>query len=252
MEESWFITPPPCFTAGGLTTLKVETSPMENLLIEHPSMSVYAVHNSCPGLHEASCGADELHNASGPRYVGQEKLLIRLTGTEVEAQNEVGQHIHCYVAAVAAHAAFLEQPKSFRPSQWIKEHSERQALNRNSLRRQNLTRDCHSRQVKHSGWAVHQPCPQRVEGKGRATPPCICPVPGRDTGHPAAHLGVVPVPYVSSISAPSALPSTYTLNAATSHQPQPPILSRLPGSHGSTNCSPHSHTMIDLDHRSIG
>lgn len=69
LEESWFITPPPCFTAGGLTTLKVETSPMENLLIEHPSMSVYAVHNSCPGLHEASCGADELHNASGPRYV---------------------------------------------------------------------------------------------------------------------------------------------------------------------------------------
>ncbi|XP_054564235.1 tumor protein p53-inducible nuclear protein 1 isoform X1 [Eptesicus fuscus] len=146
MEESWFITPPPCFTAGGLTTIKVETSPMENLLIEHPSMSVYAVHNSCPGLSEASCGADELHNPSSPR---------------VEAQNEVGPHIHCYVAAVAAHAAFLEQPKSLRPSQWIKEHSERQALNRNSLRRQNLTRDCHSRQVKHSGWAVHQPCPRQ-------------------------------------------------------------------------------------------
>ncbi|XP_036986974.1 tumor protein p53-inducible nuclear protein 1 isoform X4 [Artibeus jamaicensis] len=146
MEESWFITPPPCFTAGGLTTIKVETSPMENLLIEHPSMSVYAVHNSCPGLSETSCGTDELHNPGSPR---------------VEAQNEVGQHIHCYVAAVAAHTAFLEQPKSFRPSQWIKEHSERQSLNRNSLRRQNLTRDCHSRQVKHSSWAVHQPCPRQ-------------------------------------------------------------------------------------------
>ncbi|KAF3822625.1 hypothetical protein GH733_007999 [Mirounga leonina] len=117
MEESWFITPPPCFTAGGLTTLKVETSPMENLLIEHPSM--------------------------------------------VESQDEMGQHIHCYVAALAAHTAFLEQPKSFRPSQWIKEHSERQSLNRSSLRRQNLTRDCHSRQVKHNGWAVHQPCPRQ-------------------------------------------------------------------------------------------
>lgn len=67
MEESWFITPPPCFTAGGLTTIKVETSPMENLLIEHPSMSVYAVHNSCPGLSKASCGNDE-YNSSGPRY----------------------------------------------------------------------------------------------------------------------------------------------------------------------------------------
>ncbi|MGH0159123.1 UNVERIFIED_CONTAM: hypothetical protein FKN15_071873 [Acipenser sinensis] len=43
LEESWFITPPPCFTAGGHTPVLVEASPMENLLIEHPSMSVYAV-----------------------------------------------------------------------------------------------------------------------------------------------------------------------------------------------------------------
>ncbi|XP_030880087.1 tumor protein p53-inducible nuclear protein 1 isoform X2 [Leptonychotes weddellii] len=131
---------------GGLTTLKVETSPMENLLIEHPSMSVYAVHSSCPGIGEASCGTDECPDPSSPR---------------VESQDEMGQHVHCYVAALAAHTAFLEQPKSFRPSQWIKEHSERQSLNRNSLRRQNLTRDCHSRQVKHNGWAVHQPCPRQ-------------------------------------------------------------------------------------------
>ncbi|XP_047584182.1 tumor protein p53-inducible nuclear protein 1 isoform X2 [Lutra lutra] len=67
MEESWFITPPPCFTAGGLTTLKVETSPLENLLIEHPSMSVYAVHNSCPGVGEASCGTNECPDPSSPR-----------------------------------------------------------------------------------------------------------------------------------------------------------------------------------------
>ncbi|XP_021077876.1 tumor protein p53-inducible nuclear protein 1 isoform X1 [Mus pahari] len=145
MEESWFITPPPCFTAGGLTTIKVETSPMENLLIEHPSMSVYAVHNSCPGLSEASCGNDE-YNSSGPR---------------MEAQSEMEKHIHCCVAALAAQATFLEQPKSFRLSQWIKGHSERQSLKRNGLRRQNLTRDCHTRQMKHSGWVVHQPCPRQ-------------------------------------------------------------------------------------------
>ncbi|EHB13408.1 Tumor protein p53-inducible nuclear protein 1 [Heterocephalus glaber] len=110
MEETWFIAPPPCFTAGGLTTIKVERSPMENLLIQHPSTSIYAVHNSCPGL------------------------------------------------TLAAHA-FLEQPKSLCPSQWIKEHSERQPLSRNSLLRQNPTRDCHSQQVKHNSWVVHQPCP---------------------------------------------------------------------------------------------
>ena len=76
MEESWFITPPPCFTAGGLTTIKVETSPMENLLIEHPSMSVYAVHNPCPSLSEAHCGTEEFHNPSSPRYVALHRQSV--------------------------------------------------------------------------------------------------------------------------------------------------------------------------------
>lgn len=34
MEESWFVTPPPCFTSIG--PINMETSPYENLLIEHP------------------------------------------------------------------------------------------------------------------------------------------------------------------------------------------------------------------------
>ncbi|XP_030072669.1 tumor protein p53-inducible nuclear protein 1 isoform X2 [Microcaecilia unicolor] len=141
LEESWFITPPPCFTAGGLTTLKVETSPMENLLIEHPSMSVYAVHNSCQSIQENSCS-----EFSGPSQVG------------TDAQNEMGRHISCYVAALAAHATFLEQTKHFRHPQWIKEHSDKHCITRNSLRRQNLARDCHSRHIKHNGFLVHQPC----------------------------------------------------------------------------------------------
>ena len=43
MDESWFVTPPPCFTAEGATA---EASPMEDLLIEHPSMSVYVSPNN--------------------------------------------------------------------------------------------------------------------------------------------------------------------------------------------------------------
>lgn len=39
MDESWFVTPPSCFTSQG--PVNMETSPLENLLIEHPSMSVY-------------------------------------------------------------------------------------------------------------------------------------------------------------------------------------------------------------------
>lgn len=39
MDDSWFLTPPECFTS--LSTIQLESSPLENLLIEHPSMSVY-------------------------------------------------------------------------------------------------------------------------------------------------------------------------------------------------------------------
>lgn len=49
LEESWFVTPPPCFTGRGSKPVLLETSPLENLLIEHPSMSVYA-HHSPPRL----------------------------------------------------------------------------------------------------------------------------------------------------------------------------------------------------------
>lgn len=39
MDESWYVTPPACFTRA--SPIHVETSPLEDLLIEHPSMSVY-------------------------------------------------------------------------------------------------------------------------------------------------------------------------------------------------------------------
>lgn len=36
MEESWYVTPPPCFTSIG--PINVQSSPFENLLIEHPRL----------------------------------------------------------------------------------------------------------------------------------------------------------------------------------------------------------------------
>lgn len=41
MEECWLVSPSPCFTAQETMPQKFESSSMENLLIEHPSMSVY-------------------------------------------------------------------------------------------------------------------------------------------------------------------------------------------------------------------
>jgi len=40
MEECWLVTPPPCFV-GNSQQAAITTSPLEDLLIEHPSMSVY-------------------------------------------------------------------------------------------------------------------------------------------------------------------------------------------------------------------
>lgn len=54
IEESWFLTPPPCFTSAG--PIHMETSPLENLLIEHPSMSVYQ-HSSQSALAVAVAAA---------------------------------------------------------------------------------------------------------------------------------------------------------------------------------------------------
>lgn len=51
LEESWFVTPPACFTRA--QHLPLEPSPLENLLIEHPSMSVYLLplHGNDGRLH---------------------------------------------------------------------------------------------------------------------------------------------------------------------------------------------------------
>ncbi|XP_005099607.1 E3 ubiquitin-protein ligase Arkadia [Aplysia californica] len=41
-HDPWIVAPPPCFTGSGLGELPtISSSPLENLLIEHPSMSVY-------------------------------------------------------------------------------------------------------------------------------------------------------------------------------------------------------------------
>lgn len=48
MEESWYVTPPPCFTSIG--PINMEASPFENLLIEHPRLVIFVVHISSISL----------------------------------------------------------------------------------------------------------------------------------------------------------------------------------------------------------
>ncbi|XP_076827665.1 tumor protein p53-inducible nuclear protein 1 [Brachyhypopomus gauderio] len=135
LEESWFITPPPCFTAGGRAPV-LETSPLENLLIEHPSMSVYAVYSS-----------------SGPKDRPREPTILR-----AEVQRGPEHATGCCAAALAAsRAGLLEQAKSGRLARKVRDGAERQQLSRNALRRLNLLRARSSRQAKAAIAYVHQP-----------------------------------------------------------------------------------------------
>ncbi|KAJ8411628.1 hypothetical protein AAFF_G00164360 [Aldrovandia affinis] len=140
LEESWFITPPPCFTASGQTPVLLETSPLENLLIEHPSMSVYAVHAPRHALRDG-----------GHRSLDQPLL-------RVEAPRKPSHHGGCYATALLARTGFPEQAKQGRLPQRIRDGGERQHLSRNALRRLNLLHDGSSRQAKSGGAVlVHQP-----------------------------------------------------------------------------------------------
>ncbi|GJQ70956.1 hypothetical protein Trydic_g872 [Trypoxylus dichotomus] len=96
MEESWYITPPPCFTSAG--PIIVETSPLENLLIEHPSMSVYQHsqpiyiarrHNSAPLQPVTDLITDETVDEPVQRVVEDEVQIVNATRMHVPRRSRV-------------------------------------------------------------------------------------------------------------------------------------------------------------------
>ncbi|XP_031175279.1 tumor protein p53-inducible nuclear protein 1 [Sander lucioperca] len=158
LEESWFVTPPPCFTGRGSQPGLLETSPLENLLIEHPSMSVYA-HHSTPRLTldtlprsldlELGLLPEDAPAALTPS-AGKEKGRRTLDGPRHRPEVAVVQrrsnlHSACYVAALSARAGLLQQ-RSGNATQRT------QPLSRNALRRLNLLRP-----PKASTKHLHQP-----------------------------------------------------------------------------------------------
>ncbi|XP_072099412.1 tumor protein p53-inducible nuclear protein 2 isoform X1 [Mobula birostris] len=135
LEESWFVTPPPCFTAEGQDDIQVESSPLENLLIEHPSMSVYADSNT---------------NISTLEDVSEINI-----GTT--AQTRVERWAPPAPAAVLGRTGILEKANQVRRIQRAKQRVEKRQLSRNRLQRQNLARDSRHRRTKQHGNFVYQP-----------------------------------------------------------------------------------------------
>lgn len=161
MEESWFVTPPPCFTGRGSKPILLETSPLENLLIEHPSMSVYTTHHS-PRLtlnlpRSLSLDLDLGRPSTNPSpSVGGKDAGIRSVDSQRHrpdvaiVQRCSSFHSACYTAALSAHPGILEQPQQ--PGRLAQPHS------RNTLRRLNLLRHAGGgRQTRTTTMYLHQP-----------------------------------------------------------------------------------------------
>uniref|UniRef100_UPI0037E97CD6 tumor protein p53-inducible nuclear protein 1 n=1 Tax=Semicossyphus pulcher TaxID=241346 RepID=UPI0037E97CD6 len=158
LEESWFVTPPPCFTGRGSKPVLLETSPLENLLIEHPSMSVYAHHSpprltldALPRSLDLELGRlpgnmATAQTASGGKEKGRRTLDGPRHRPEVAVvQRRSSLHSACYAAALSARAGLL-QPRAGNGTQRT------QPLSRNALRRHNLLRP-----PKASTVHLHQP-----------------------------------------------------------------------------------------------
>ncbi|KAM5135600.1 tumor protein p53-inducible nuclear protein 2 [Mantella aurantiaca] len=116
MDESWFVTPPPCFTAEGPSQSVVGSSPLEDLLIEHPSMSVYIT--------------------TGSIVVGREASEV--TRDRSPSKTRVERRTPHHATSVSAKAAILGKVGQVSRIQRAKAQVDRRKLGRKNLQRQNL------------------------------------------------------------------------------------------------------------------
>ncbi|XP_059612787.1 tumor protein p53-inducible nuclear protein 2 isoform X1 [Phlebotomus argentipes] len=133
MEESWFVTPPSCFT-GTQGPIHMETSPLENLLIEHPSMSVY-------------------HSIRGPSQPIENDMVVLNYEAEENQPHPADERIVNHTTRVTARVrrsagvVSLEEKQGYlyRIAQMSHEKNIRQKLCRNALIRSNKTNEVNAK-----------------------------------------------------------------------------------------------------------
>ncbi|XP_026188302.1 tumor protein p53-inducible nuclear protein 2 isoform X2 [Mastacembelus armatus] len=149
MDESWFVTPPPCFTAEGATA---EASPMEDLLIEHPSMSVYVSPSNLSMVSNSNLSV-----------VGEESIVSLASSMSRVTEPAAAPAAHNIIPTrvsrgAAAQAGALAKVTQVARVQRSKARSERRNLGRNRMQRQNRTREQVSRHAGHArNTFLHQP-----------------------------------------------------------------------------------------------
>lgn len=151
MDESWFVTPPACFTAEGpgLGPARLQSNPLEDLLIEHPSMSVYVTGSTI--VLESGPPSPHPDTALPDQDLSDGELAA-------PARREPRALHHTAAAAVPARAVLLEKAGQVRRLQRARQRAERHALSAKVLQRQNRARESRSRRPKHQGSFIYQPC----------------------------------------------------------------------------------------------
>nr|XP_020463801.1 tumor protein p53-inducible nuclear protein 2 isoform X2 [Monopterus albus] len=149
MDESWFVTPPPCFTAEGATA---EASPMEDLLIEHPSMSVYVSPSNLSMVSNSNLSV-----------VGEESIVSLASSMSRVSDPATVPATHNIMPTRASHGAAAQAGALAKVTQVArvqrsKARIERRNLGRNRIQRQNRTREQVPRHAAHArNTFLHQP-----------------------------------------------------------------------------------------------
>ncbi|XP_034269909.1 tumor protein p53-inducible nuclear protein 2 isoform X4 [Pantherophis guttatus] len=132
-EDGWLIIDLP-----GPDPVSMESSPMEDLLIEHPSMSVYVTTTS--------------------------SIIVEREDPEENIQeNEIPENClqrrppH-HSTSLATKAAILEKVNQVRRIQRAKQLAEKHKLSQKVMKRQNRARECRPQRAKSQGHFVYQPC----------------------------------------------------------------------------------------------
>ncbi|XP_013780102.1 tumor protein p53-inducible nuclear protein 1-like [Limulus polyphemus] len=179
MDGSWYITPPPCFTARGL--VRVETSPLENLLIEHPSMSVYgsdylrvlsSVNKEVYTSRKTDAEKDETssliiqEDESQQSVASDTRIINRRTNKCVDRFHRRIRRRQ-QTSAVTMTMDILEFIENVKPAQRARKRHEQKQLQKSYLDRQNQI--CHMQaSVKHPPRKDHLMHHSRVNNKRKS------------------------------------------------------------------------------------
>lgn len=162
LGESWIVTPPPCFTGTG-NEVELEASPLENLLIEHPSMSVYRRTERTRLLRrreEDDMEDEESENREATLQRARDMVEQRVV--EYQQGQYAARRAPRHARPIRACTAVAEQMKVTRFQQRQQQAAVGKQLGRKSLNRSNMAR------------MVQSSCHKQVSARSRVLRPSGC------------------------------------------------------------------------------